>query len=589
MKNTKYLKLKYTALLLSVSTLMFAQQRIDPTLEVRRDYDARLLEITKGKLFSSFADSLGIFDMSFRYTIFDKPIKDLYEFSPLPSASIESEAKAKSPVLFIRAGSNFPLNPYGSFYLQPRLPKSLSLLVYGNHESYHGKLNQTVIEGNKIKQGDQQYYAPSYNNQTGVKFSYKWKRGESGVSGSFRNSLNSYSGLFEPHSRSYMKDSLSGRNNIYSANFFVKSSDPDPNTFIYGLNVGYSALKGDARFTFAGLPETFTKKDVSENNLNLSALIGAGFKNFNKIIAGITYEQSTFNGPDAPLRANLELHPRYIFKRGRWDFEAGIKYNIWWENTEKEYNIYFRGLASFGVVKDKLWIYAGVDGKNNFNTYTKLLEQNPWIHPGIDIKNTEQPVIARGGFKGKVFERLSFNLYGGYYEYNNQIYYYSIPGQYSGTNLPGNSYDALYAHEKRTGIGADLSWNSDRLEAGAGFDFFGFRDENNMTNNHYNSSPLEIRTNFRYNWRERIVLNFDAEYRKKSPALIFQNIFSSQYIPERTYIPSYAIANLELTYVHNKNLSLFVKVNNVLNSRAVFMSHYALPGINGGVGLNLKF
>ena len=41
----------------STSGTITAQQKIDPTLEVKRDFDAKLLEITKGKLFSNFADS----------------------------------------------------------------------------------------------------------------------------------------------------------------------------------------------------------------------------------------------------------------------------------------------------------------------------------------------------------------------------------------------------------------------------------------------------------------------------------------------------------------------------------------------------
>jgi hypothetical protein len=589
MRKIRNTRLKYTLLLLSFSTITYAQQKIDPTLEVKRDYDAKLLEITKGKLYSTFADSLGIFDMSFKYSIFDKPIKDLYEFSPLPSASIESEVKAKSPVLFLRASSNFPLNPSGQLYIQPRLPKSLSLLFYGNHESYHGKLPGTITEDNKIILSPQKYYAPSYKNEAGVKFSYKWKTGETGINGSFRNNLSSYSGIAEPHSRSYLKDSMSIRGNIYSGSFYIKSSNPDPNTFIYGLNVGYNALKSDARFTFLNLPETYTIKEAEENNLSLTALIGSGFGNSNKILAGITYEESTLSRIESTRRANLELFPRYIFKSNRWNFEAGLKYNIWWNESEKDYNIYFRGMASYEIVKENFWIYAGIDGKNCFNTYNKLLNLNPWIHPGTEIKNTEQPVIARGGFKGKIFDRLSYNIYGGYYEYNNQIYFYSIPAQYGGTNMPGNSYDAVYAHEKRTGIGADLKWISDRLEAGAGFDLYSFRDENNMTNNHYNYSPFELRSNIRYNWRERIVVNFDAEYRKKSPAISLPDIISSVYNPQKTYIPSYTLVNIELTYVHNKNLSLFLRVNNLLNSQVIFISAYSMPGLNGGLGLNLTF
>lgn len=587
-----YSKKIYLVVLLLTGATLFAQQRIDPTLEVKRDYDAKLLEITKGKLFSSFADSLGIFDMSFRYSIFDRPFKDLYEFSPLPSASIESEKRAVQPFIYLKAGSNFPFNPYGKLFIQPRLPESFSALIYAEHESYHGKLRGTELNGLEIKQTEHKSYAPSHNNDAGLKFSYKWKSGETGINAAFQNNMNSYYGKFNganTYGRSYMKDSLSQRNNIYSAGFFLKSADASPNAFIYGLNIGYSVLKGEASFTALNNPETLISKESDEKTIEVSALMGAGFSGSNKILAGITYESSNSFGSESLDRSNLELHPRYIFKSGRWDFEAGLKYNLWWESAERDYNIYFKGIASFRILKDNLWIYAGIDGKNNFTNYRKLLEKNPWIHPEVDIKNTEQPVIARGGFKGKIFERLSFNIYAGYYEYNNQIYFYSVPFAMTGSYMPSYSFNAIYEHEKRTGIGADLAWKSEGLEAGAGFDFYGFRDNNNMTNNHYNYSPLEIRSNIRYNWRERIIANITADYRKKSPALFIEDLLSSYYNPGRKYAPSYALVNFELTYVHSKNLSLFFKVNNILDSEVIFMSSYSMPGINGGLGLSIKF
>ena len=587
-----YRKTLYSAALLLTAATLCAQQRIDPTLEVKRDYDAKLLEITKGKLFSSFADSLGIFDMSFRYSTFDKPLKDLYEFSPLPSASIESEKRAVQPFIYLKAGSNFPFNPYGKLFIQPRLPESLSVLMYAGHESYHGKLKVTELNGLEIRQSESKVYAPSRSNDAGLKFSYKWKSGETGINAGFQNNMNSYYGTFNganTYGRSYMKDSLSQKNNIYSAGFFLKSNDARPNTFIYGLNVEYSALKGEALFTALNNPETLISKESDEKTIEVSALMGAGFGGFNKILAGITYESSNSFGAESFDRSNLELHPRYIFKKGRWDFEAGLKYNIWWEPTERDYNIYFSGMASFRIHKESLWIYAGIDGKNNFTNYSKLLEKNPWIHPGIDVMNTEQPVIARGGIKGELYERLSFNIYAGYYEYNNQVYFYSVPFAMTGSAMPSYSFNATYQHEKRTGIGADLAWKSERLEAGAGFDLYGFRDNNNMTNNHYNYSPLEIRSNIRYNWRERIVANITADYRKKSPALFIEDLLSSYYNPGRKYAPSYALINLELTYVHSKNLSLFFRVNNILDSEVIFMSSYSMPGINGGLGLSVKF
>jgi len=49
-----------------------AQQKIDPTLEVKREFDGKLMEIQKSRLNTSFADSIANFNLSFDYTIFNK-------------------------------------------------------------------------------------------------------------------------------------------------------------------------------------------------------------------------------------------------------------------------------------------------------------------------------------------------------------------------------------------------------------------------------------------------------------------------------------------------------------------------------------
>ena len=67
-----------TILLLSVSAALYSQnQKIDPTVEVNRDYQGKMMEITKGKLATETADSLNSFHLDFNYSFFNKPYKDM--------------------------------------------------------------------------------------------------------------------------------------------------------------------------------------------------------------------------------------------------------------------------------------------------------------------------------------------------------------------------------------------------------------------------------------------------------------------------------------------------------------------------------
>jgi hypothetical protein len=590
-----------------------AQQRIDPTLEVKRDFDAKLLEITKGKLYSTFADSLGIFDLSFRYTIFDKPIKELYEFSPLPSAAIERTAKQREPVLILRAGSTFPLSPFGSFNFQPHLSKDLSLIMFGDHNSFLGKLPGIVLEDSKVKKGDDMGSAPSIRNNLGLKFKYSHKKGEAGIEALFNNATESYYGFnetqlsllsqlsFYPPTRDYrfMKDSLSHTYNRLGGKFFARSLNRDPNSFYYDVDISYSNLKDNCSFNnivydimptpgSGNLLYAHFKSNFNEDYLNAGITAGAGFARFNKILAGFRYESSNSQYSTTPDRSNLEMHPRYIFRKGIWDFNLGFKYNMWWDGNDDGYNIYPSLSASLMAIRDRLSIYASLDGKNNFMNYSKLLDINPWVHPSINIKNIEQPVIAKAGFRGKIKERLSFNIYGAYYEYRNQIYFIPNNSVYPLDNNPANSFLAIYNDEKRTAAGFEFQFKSQSFISGISGEFYSFRDKNNMTNRHYNYSPFELKGYAKYSWRDRITLYSEIQYRQKSPAILISHIYFTG-IPPIIYTPSYTNINLEITYNHNKMIALFARVNNLTNSEIIYLANYPMPGINGGAGIILTF
>ena len=53
-------------------------QNLDPTVEVRRTYQGKLLEVHKPSLEMSIPDSLTNFDLDFDYSVFNNPYKGAY-------------------------------------------------------------------------------------------------------------------------------------------------------------------------------------------------------------------------------------------------------------------------------------------------------------------------------------------------------------------------------------------------------------------------------------------------------------------------------------------------------------------------------
>ena len=554
---------------------IFAQQKIDPTLEVRRDFDAKLLEIQKGKLSTTYSDTVGNFNLNFDYSIFDKPIKDLYEFSPLPSAQIEGTSNLKYPVFYGNIGLNYPLNPHLDLYLQPNLPSSLSLTIYGKHNSFWGKLPLVNVDGGSTVRDPLKVSAPSAQNNIGVDFGYNWKGGELGLNIDYNKDFFSFYGYNQPVYEEtliyeYMRDTLSHIYDKFSSRFFIRSTNNKPNSFYYSLDFGYGFI-GD-------------KGNYDENYLSLGGVVGPNFGRYNKFLFSFRYQTSNSLTTTSLDKYNLEIHPYYIFNKNRWIFEIGLRFNKYINPSAETFNIFLKGDVSYELVKNRFWFYGLVDGKNNFQTYQNIMSANPWITPNIDIQNTVEPIIAKIGFKGQVKDRLSYHIYGGYTQYVKQmnLFYYS--------NIwlgPRNTFVATYNDMHKFGFGGEFFWKSKDFESGLSFEYNDYTNKDSSTV--YNFPPFELRAFARYNWRERLIFGASLHFRSKTPTLFYYSPYNSNTSSTNEYISSFTMVNFDVTYALNKKISLYLKLNNILDTNELYYMYYGRPGTGVGLGVIVNY
>ena len=66
--------------------------------------------------------------------------------------------------------------------------------------------------------------------------------------------------------------------------------------------------------------------------------------------------------------------------------------------------------------------------------------------------------------------------------------------------------------------------------------------------------------------------------------------YDASYFQPVTYsVPSIVDLDMNVNYLINKNLSVFVKAGNLLNQRNQYMPLYLEPGINLGGGICINF
>lgn len=604
-------KILISLTIFSASALLhpiFAQQKIDPILEVRRDFDAKLLEIQKGKLNTTYSDTLGNFNLNFDYSIFDKPIKDLYEFSPLPSAQVENGSNLKYPVFYGNAGLNYPLNPHLELYFQPNLPPSLSLTVYGKHNSFWGKLPLVNVDQKITSRDKLKVSAPSAQNDIGINFGYNWKRGELGVNLDYNKDLFSFYGynkpnepeyimppeilITNPHSlplsqnltSDYMRDTLSHSYDKFGGKFFIRSTDNRSSTLFYSFDLSYNYLGDKGNYGNPLIYNVYNNiKNFNENYFNAGGVIGPSFGKYHKFLFGFRYQTANSSAATNLDRYDLEIHPYYIFSKNKWLFEIGLRFNKYENPSVEAFNIFFKGDVSYELIKNRLWFYGMVDGKDNFRTYQSIMSENPWITPNIDIQTTEEPIIARIGFKGQISDRFSYHIYGGYNKYEKQmnLFYYS--------NIwygPRNSFIAIYNDMHKFGFGGEFFWKSKDFESGLSFEYNDYTNKDSSTV--YNFPPFELKAFGRYNWRERLIFGASLHFRSKTHTLFYFNPYNGESQSTDELISSFTTLNFDATYALNKKVSLYLKLNNILDTNELYYMYYGSPGIGAGVGVIFK-
>lgn len=78
------MKIQHTITVLAFSALCggLSAQNLNPTVSVSREYQGKLMEVSKPAVKMAVPDSLTEFNLKFDYSVFENPYKGSYDFKP---------------------------------------------------------------------------------------------------------------------------------------------------------------------------------------------------------------------------------------------------------------------------------------------------------------------------------------------------------------------------------------------------------------------------------------------------------------------------------------------------------------------------
>lgn len=573
-------------------------QNLDPTVVVDRAYEGKLMEVHKPNLEMSVPDTVMRFDLDFDYSVFERPFKGSYEFNPYLLSMKPSSAVEKEGELYLRAGAGYQLHPALDLVWSPDFnlaDNAFRLDVHARHRSFIGNyLNIADVSDTegvfRAGKGEGTWYGYDMHSEAGVNIAYDWLKGglDFGVG---------YYGL-------HQDDRLWKRGyNALDASFRIASKNSGVSGFVYDLDVDYRLAGDRTRLDAGGV------NDLSEHDLSISLTMGARYKAASRILVEAGGDVNAYSGHASGSAAQIYVLPRYVFEKGRFRADAGLRIskvlryegpedqNAFFRNDVKEQIVYPDVSVSFALLPKYLLVYAKAGGGNSIKGYSSILEDNPhadFTVPGYTITypdEMDRPVEHFGyepgitverlrltaGLEGRIGSGFTYDLYGGYSNFAggllDALAYFQAPGVESFVaGIEYKPYCSAFA-------GAGLFFKNERLMADASVlytDSWGDAfAEGSMC---LKPSVFKADIALEYNYSRRVYAGIDCEFaserRNGANAVV---------------IPSYADLGVSLEYVTSRRISFWLRGGNLLGMAVQRTPLYAEKGVHftAGICLNL--
>lgn len=518
-------KVLYILFMATSFCAMAQNQTIDPTVEVNRDFQGKIMEIAKGKLNTTIADSLNIYNIDFNYSFFNRQYKDLYEFSPIPSVNLVESNGADECTFMAKGGIGYPLSPEVALWYTPLKGEN------GNYLSFDGQYNHFNGKGTK----ENTYRAGG--NYTRI---FKW--GEAGLSAGFNGGGNTVKSETAPFSHRFTQIAFDGNIKPIVAREAGRK-------FNWGLGGEYI--------------RTMDKSNASsaENYGLIEGYFGPTFGKYSQLTADISIKGVEYEGGSDYHYGVFEIVPQYKYERGGLTLHLGARLSGAFsskDDADRYHNFLLPAVnLTFVLQREKLWAYGILDGENHLNSWAALLEGNRYINPDETPQNImmgSTPLKIEGGLKGRTTDKFSYRIYARYAVHRGMLQY---------AYNDGGWYNAFNSNHNEFGAGADITAKLENFLLQGEFDYASFSKGKNSTFTDglqaCGKPELSGKISAMYNWKGGISAGLACKGWGSYYAAIWES-------GECRKINGNADLDINVQYAFSPLLSVYLRGENILNS-----------------------
>lgn len=264
----------------------------------------------------------------------------------------------------------------------------------------------------------------------------------------------------------------------------------------------------------------------------------------------------------------------------QWRVKAGVQYL--YDANSYQKNTFFYPIAhlSYDIISHYLIPYVEMSGRLEENSYDKILNENPWVVPGIDVFNTNHKMNLVGGVKGNFSSNVSYNAFASYSIVDSMYFY--VNTSLDPANPLFNRFDVETDNVTQTRFVGELT-----IAASSSLSFFlkGQYQSFKMKEleKPWHKPELEGQLSVRYNLRDKILVNFDIIAEGKRFA---KNADIANPITELNGLVD---VNIGLQYNYNRRLGAFLDINNIAASKYSHYYLYPMQRFNIMAGVSYAF
>jgi len=332
-------------------------------------------------------------------------------------------------------------------------------------------------------------------------------------------------------------------------------------------------------------PYFLTKKDslatcINESGIDWNSQISKSWKGghqflinvivqTNQLKEGVMVDKSSGSNQYTGFAFNLKntlttINPIYNYSGKDWHANLGM-------NLALDSKLYFFPDIQLdkNMIQNVLTGFAGYQGTIQKNSYRNFQLNNPFMDVVL-LQNTHKTDLFIGA-KGLVNKTLNYLVKGSLLKYN------QLPFM-ADSNKVIRNYTAIYqATSTIFNAHAELGYNkNDLLKINGVLDYYNFYTPKYSYN--YSFPTFQFGLNASYKFENKLDLK---------GALVAWNAFP-QYNNTGT-IKGAADLSLEGVYHYNENVDAFLSINNILNTKYQRLPGYPVYGINGLIGVILKY